>query len=191
MTTENTVNDASTGAAGQGQPATTTTADAATVTVTAGAIPTVTFTAEQQAHVDRLISDRLKRERERQDAAINKAKADAEAEQALKQGEFQKLYETEKAERARLDGQLRQMEFDQQRRDAAQAAGIPQLWQRLQGDSPEALAEDAKGLAALMQPAQPANGQPARTAATPPTPAPQGTKGLTDEERRQRATRTF
>ena len=81
------------------------------------------------------------------------------------------------------------MEHDQQRRDAAQAAGIPQLWQRLQGATAEELAEDAKTLAAFVAPA-PAGGQP-RTATTTPTPAPQGRNGLTDEERRQRAARTF
>lgn len=117
----------------------------------------------------------------------------AEAErQAAEQGEFKKLYENEKQARANIEAQLRQMEFDQQRRDAAQAAGIPQLWQRLQGSSPEELAEDAKGLAAMMQPAQPANGQPVTgRPATMPTPQAQGRRELTDEERRARATRTF
>ena len=84
------------------------------------------------------------------------------------------------------------MEHDQQRRDAAQAAGIPQLWQRLQGETAEALAEDAKALAAFVAPAPAAGGQPQpRAATTQPTPAPQGQNRLTDEERRQRAAKTF
>ena len=54
------------------------------------------------------------------------------------------------------------------------------------------LAEDAAALAAMMQPGQPGSGQsPARVATTTPTPQPQGRSGLTDEERRQRAARTF
>ena len=126
-----------------------------------------TFTAEQQAHIDRLVSERLERERKKQQAAIDKAKADAEAVQAAERGEFQRLYESEKAARAEAAARLAQMELDQQRRDAAQAAGIPHLWQRLQGETPEALAEDAKALAAMMQPAA------GRPATTTPTPQPQ------------------
>ena len=185
MTTELTVKDTSTEAE-QVQGAAAGTPDAA---VSAAAAPP-SFTTEQQAHIDKLISDRLKRERDKQQAAIDKAKADAEASQAAERGEFQRLYETEKANRAEAEARLAQMEHDQQRRDAAQAAGIAPLWQRLQGSTPEELAEDAKALAAMMQPAQPGNGQPARQA-TQPTPAPQGRNGLTDEERRARATKTW
>ena len=51
--------------------------------------------------------------------------------------------------------------------------------------------KDAKTLAAFVAPPPPAaNGQPAR-AGTTPTPQAQGKHGLTDEERRARATRTF
>lgn len=132
------------------------------------AVP-VSFTAEQQAHIDRVVSERLERERKKQQAAIDKAKADAESAQAAERGEFQKLYETEKAGRAEAEARLRQMELDQMRRDAAGAAGIPQLWGRLQGETPEALAEDAKALAAVVQPAAGSGRSP-----TPPTPAPQG-----------------
>lgn len=122
--------------------------------------------------------------------AAEKATADAEAKRLAEQGEYQRLYEAEKAKAAETEARLRQIEFDNQRKDAAQAAGIPSLWQRLQGDTAEALAEDAAALAALMQPAQPANGQATRQT-TMPTPAPQGRQGLTDEERRAKAARTF
>lgn len=128
---------------------------------------------------------------ETQLADAEKAKA-AEAEKlAAEQGKFQELYEAEKRRAAETEARLHRMEHDQQRRDAAQAAGIPQLWQRLQGETAEELTADAVALAAMMQPAGPANGQPARTAATPPTPAPQGANGMTAEERRQKARSTF
>lgn len=122
--------------------------------------------------------------------AADKARADAEAASLAEQGKYKELYEKAQAETQAAAARLAQMEHDQQRRDAAQAAGIAPLWQRLQGSTPEELAEDAKALAAMMQPAQPGNGQPARQA-TQPTPAPQGSKGLTPEERRALATRTF
>ena len=157
--------------------------------------PPATFTAEQQATVDRIVAERLQRAKEKwqADHAAKAAAdaADAEAKRAAEQGEFQKLYEQEKQARADSEARLRQLEYDALRKDAAAAAGIAQLWQRLQGETAEALAEDAKTLAALMTPAQPATGQPQRSATTQPTPAPQGHNRLTDEERRQRAARTF
>lgn len=184
MTIETTVNDAPTGAAEQQQGQAAVTTEVTTVTAT----PAPTFTTEQQAHIDRLIADRLKRERDKAQTAIDKAKADAEAKALADQGEYKALYEKAQADAVATAARLAQVEFDQQRRDAAQAAGIPQLWQRLQGDTAEALAEDAKALAAMMQPAT--SGQPARQP-TQPTPPPQGTGGLTPEERRQRAARTI
>ena len=128
------------------------------------------------------------REAEATIAAAEKVKADMEAAALTEQGKYKELYEKAQADAQAATDRLAQMERDQQRRDAAQAAGIPQLWQRLQGDTAEALAEDAKALAAMMQPAT--NGQPARQGPLP-TPPPQGTGGLTPEERRQRAARTI
>ena len=120
-----------------------------------------------------------------------KAKADEAERQAKEQGKYQELFEAEKAKAAEAQAQLQRLQHDAARKDAAQAAGIPQLWQRLQGETAEELAEDAKTLAAFVAPPPPApNGQPARVG-TPPTPQAQGKHGLTDEERRARATRTF
>ena len=123
--------------------------------------------------------------------AAQKAEADAAEKQAAEQGKFQELYQAEKAKAEQAEARLRQIEFDNLRKDQAAAAGIPQLWQRLQGETAEELAEDAKTLAAFVAPPPPApNGQPARVG-TPPTPQAQGKHGLTDEERLARATRTF
>ena len=123
--------------------------------------------------------------------AAQKAEADAAEKQAAEQGKFQELYQAEKAKAEQAEARLRQIEFDNLRKDQAAAAGIPQLWQRLQGETAEELAEDAKTLAAFVAPPPPApTGQPARVG-TPPTPQAQGKHGLTDEERLARATRTF
>lgn len=107
------------------------------------------------------------REAEAREQAAAKAREDAEKAQAEEQGRFRELYEAEQKRAADVEAKLAQMERDQLRRDAAQAVGIPQLWQRLQGETAEALAEDAKALAAMMQPAA------GRAATTPPTPQPQ------------------
>lgn len=135
------------------------------------------FSVEQQAVVDKIVADRLKRAQEKWAADQQaKAKADAdaaEAERQKAQGEWEALARKHEAKAAELAAKLQQVEFDQQRRDAAQAAGIPDFWERLRGETAEELAEDAKALAAMVQPA---NGQPGRTA-TPPTPAAQTGKG--------------
>lgn len=125
------------------------------------------------------------REIEAQLAEAKRAEAEAAERQAAEQGRFQELYEAEKKARGDLEAQLRRLEYDAQRKDAAQVAGIPHLWARLQGDTPDALADDAQALAAMMAPIVPPR------MATTPTPTPQGKKGLTDDERRARAGRTF
>jgi len=129
------------------------------------------------------------REAEGRLTTAEKAQADEAERLAKEQGKFQELYEAEKARAAQAAERLAQLERDALRKDAAQAVGIPQLWQRLQGETAEALAEDAAALAAMMQPAPGAQG--AGRPATMPTPAPQGQNRLTDEERRQRAAKTF
>jgi len=144
-----------------------------------------------QANSEAAATRKRLREAEAKIAAAEKAATDAEAARLAEQGEYKALYEKALADAQAATDKVARMEFDQQRRDAAQAAGIPQLWQRLQGGTPEELAEDAAALAAMMQAPAPApNGQPARTP-TPPTPTPQGRQGLTDEERRAKAARTF
>jgi len=151
----------------------------------------VQFTAEQQAAVDKIIVDRLKRAEEKWEAAQTaKAQAEtdaAEAKRLADEKKYEELARKREAEAADLKAKLRQIEHDQLRRDVAQAAGIPQLWQRLQGETAEELTADAKALAAMMQPAA---GQ--RTATTTPTPPAQG--GQTDyvkqaiERQQKRAT---
>ncbi len=161
----------------------------------AGQEPKTPLTAEEAAAALKKTREeaadyrRKLRDAEAKLEAADKARADAEAASLAEQGKYKELWEKAQADAQAAAAKVAQMEHDQQRRDAAQAAGIPQLWQRLQGATAEELAEDAKTLAAFVAPA-PAGGQP-RTATTTPTPAPQGRNGLTDEERRQRAARTF
>jgi hypothetical protein len=130
------------------------------------------------------------REIEAKLAEAEKAKADEAERQAKEQGRFQELYEVEKGKAAEAQAQLQRLQQDAARKDAAQAAGIPQLWERLRGETADEMAEDARQLAAFVTPPPAANGQPAR-AGTQPTPQAQGMKGLTPDERRAKAARTF
>lgn len=185
MTTEETSNSAQTGQIEQGQnplPNPLPQGEGAAA---------VQFSAEQQAAVDRIVAERLRRAQEKwradQDA---KAAADtdaAEAKRLADEAKWQELARKREAEAVELKAKLAQVEYDQQRRDVAQAAGIPQLWERLRGETAEALTEDAKALAAMMQPAG------GRGASTQPTP-PAQTGGPTDfvkqaiERQQKRAT---
>lgn len=136
------------------------------------ALATPTIPAELQPVVDRIVAERLKRKEEKLLADQQaKAKADADAAEAKRLAEEQKWQELARKHEGKaveLEAKLRQMEHDQLRRDVAQAAGIPQLWERLQGRTAEELTADAKALASMMQPAA------GQRAATPPTPQAQG-----------------
>lgn len=74
----------------------------------------VSFTAEQQAHIDKLISDRLKRANEKwqeqQAAAQQKAAEEAEAAKLEEQQEYQKLLEKARAKIAELEPLTGQVE---------------------------------------------------------------------------------
>ena len=88
------------------------------------------------------------REAEAKNEAADKARADAEAASLAEQGKYKELWEKAQADAQAAADKLQRMEHDQMRRDAAQAAGISQRWARLQGETAEALAEDAAALAA-------------------------------------------
>ena len=169
MTTEMTTEGAQGGAQVQQEPAVGLAAETGDGNVAAAA----QFTAEQQAAVDRVVAERLRRAREKwSEEQRAKAAADtdaAEAQRLKEEQKWQELARKHEAKAAELAARVQQMERDQLRRDVAQTAGIPQLWARLQGETAEDLAADAKELAAMVQPAV---GQ--RSATTTPTPAAQG-----------------
>lgn len=60
--------------------------------------PTPTYT---QADIDRIVGERLAREKQKADKAIEEAKAEAERKRLEESNEFKALYEAEKAERER------------------------------------------------------------------------------------------
>jgi hypothetical protein len=113
-----------------------------------------TFT---QAEVDALIAQRLERARKSAEESANKARSEAERKAAEQQGEFQKLYEAEKAQREATEQRAKALELASLRRDVAEKMGVPSaLAARLQGETLEELEADAKALmAALPKPGAP------------------------------------
>lgn len=165
--------------------------------------PAVTFTPEQQVALDKIVSDRLKRAQDKwKTDADAKAKADADAAEAKRQaeqGEWQSLAQRHEQRATELEGKYKETAAMLERANAvivglveSRKQGLPDtLLKTLEGRDIYDQLELANAFhEAMPQPAQPANGQTTRPA-TLPTPAPQGARGLTDEERRARATRTF
>ncbi len=100
-----------------------------------------------QADIDKLIKERLDREKSKSEKAIATAKAEAEKQALEQQGNFQKLYETEKAEREKALAEMSALHLANMRREVAAAYNVPNgLANRLQGTTREELEADAKSL---------------------------------------------
>lgn len=86
------------------------------------------------------------RELKKQFDDIEKAKAQAEETALAEQGKYKELYEKSAAEMQALKSELEQERFNALRRQIAQDAGHPQLWNRISGDDETALKADMKAL---------------------------------------------
>ena len=123
---------------------------------TAGTTPATERTFTQQ-DVDRIIADRLVKERAKADAQAIKAREDAERKAAEEQGEFRKLYEKAQQQIAETNAKLQAAEIASIKRDVAARLNMPSaLASRLQGEDESAIEADAKELmAALPKPTAP------------------------------------
>ena len=116
--------------------------------------PERTFT---QADVDRIINERLAKERSKAETMATKAREEAERKAAEEQGKYQELYERAQKQAADLQAQLHAAEIASIKRDVAQRLNMPiALANRLQGEDEASIEADAKSLmAALPKPAAP------------------------------------
>lgn len=137
----------------------------------APASPPRTYT---EAELRSQINGAIQREKERSEARERKAREDAEAEKLREQGEFKAIAEQAQAKVRELEAALAARDLADLRREVAIEAGLPPaLAARLHGDSREALLDDAKALAQLVQPAGPPEPVPApgRAPSAPAAPA--------------------
>ena len=113
-----------------------------------------TFT---QADVDRIINERLAKERTKADEKANKAREEAERKAAEEQGKYQELYEAAQRRIADTEAKLKAAEIASLKREVAQRHNMPvALAQRLQGEDEATIEADAKELmAALPKPTAP------------------------------------
>ena len=116
--------------------------------------PERTFT---QQDVDRIINERLAKERTKAESMAQKAREEAERKAAEEQGKYQELYERAQKQAADLEAKLRAAEIASIKREVAARLNMPAaLANRLQGEDEASIEADAKALmAALPKPAAP------------------------------------
>ena len=127
---------------------------------TAGDTQPVAAQAERtftQADVDRIITERLTKEKAKAESMATKAREDAERKAAEEQGKFRELYEAAQQRIAETEARLKAAEIASIKREIAGRLNMPQaLANRLQGETLEEIEADAKELmAALPKPAAP------------------------------------
>ncbi len=110
-----------------------------------------------QADLDRIVTERLAKEKAKTEAVLKRAQDDAERKAAEEQGRYQELYTKVQAELEAERNRARAAELANMRRDTAAKFGLPDgLAKRLQGETPEELERDAQDLLAdLPKPAAP------------------------------------
>lgn len=127
---------------------------------TAGDTQPVAAQAERtftQADVDRIITERLTKEKAKAESMATKAREDAERKAAEEQGKFRELYEAAQQRIAETEARLKAAEIASIKREVAGKLNMPQaLANRLQGETLEEIEADAKELmAALPKPPAP------------------------------------
>lgn len=142
----------------------------------AQAQPERTFT---QADVDRIITERLAKERGKAESMATKAREEAERKAAEEQGKYQELYEAAQKRIAETEARLKASEIASIKREVAARLNMPAaLANRLQGDDEASIEADAKALlAALPKPAAPNINSSTGNGATPAT-----ASGMLDRE---------
>jgi hypothetical protein len=133
----------------------------------------VTFSAEQQAELDRILRDRLTRARKQWEAdaedAEKKAREEAEAQRLKEQEQYKELAEKREQELKDLKSQLAVEQHQRLQFQIAQDVGLPpEMADRIQGEDEAAMREDAKSLAKFVA-ADDGQGSPPGPNPKPPT----------------------
>lgn len=163
------------------------------------------FTAEQQAHIDRLLADRLKRAQEKWHADLTAQseaeKKAAEAKRLKDEQKWQELAQTQEAKANEAEAKLAEARERLTRANEvieelveSRKKGLPETMLRaLDGrDIYDQLALANAFIESLPPPPPATNGTaPPRQAVTTPTPEAQGNRALTPDERRQQVRRIW
>ena len=179
-------------------------ADAGAQTEQAQAAPeAMSFTAEQQAHIDKLVGERLKRAQEKWladlDAKNEAEKKSAEAKRLKDEQKWQELAQAQEAKATEAESKLAIAKEQLERANEvieglveARKKGLPEaMLKALDGRDIYDQLELANAFLEAMPAPQASVSSPQRQATTTPTPAAQGDRALTPEERRKQAARIW
>lgn len=113
-----------------------------------------TFT---QTDIDRIVTERLAKERTKSEAAVKRAQEEADRKAAEQQGQYEQLYKDAQAKLDAAEARAKALELAGLQRQVADKVGLPAaLAERLRGDTLEDLEADAKAvLASIPKPAAP------------------------------------
>ena len=78
-----------------------------------------------QADIDRIVTERLAKEKAKSEAAVKRAQEEAEAKRLAEQGEFQKLYEQAQARLQEAEERAKTLQIEGIKRDVAQRLNLP------------------------------------------------------------------
>jgi len=141
---------------------------------------------EQQTQPDQGLGDAGRRALDDMRVALKKVTRERdELQTAQREREDAERTDLEKVTRERdeLSARIQTLEHEGRARTAATEAGIPDLWDRLKGDSPEELVEDAKAMAERLGQRQPGETVDLGAGARKPAPAT-GHAGMNERIRR-------
>ncbi|MFQ5352376.1 MAG: hypothetical protein ACE5D3_04805 [Candidatus Binatia bacterium] len=187
---------------GDGEPQSDPTTDDATGDNGGATSDRVEFTAEQQGHIDRIVSDRLKRERQKWEEKLaqerEEAERKAEEERLAEEGKLKELLEKRDGRIGELEASLseRETQIQEQRlrfaiQEAASEQGLDfELAWRVIDHAGLEYDDDGRptNVAKLLQRAvEDFRLTTAEQGGVPPTPRARGAGKLTDDERRKRA----
>lgn len=120
----------------------------------------IAFTPAQQAHIDRVIEDRLARQRTQHQKAQADEKARLEAQRLAEQGEFKALADQRAARIAELESELKTREVNTLRATVAARHKLPEHWiTRLVGDTEAEIDADAARIAKDLAPPKAPNSE--------------------------------
>lgn len=120
----------------------------------------IAFTPAQQAHIDRVIEDRLARQRAQFKKQEDEQKAKAEALRLAEQGEFKMLADQRAARIAELENDLKAREVNTLRATIAARHKLPEHWiVRLVGETEAEIDTDAARIAKDLAPPKAPNAE--------------------------------
>lgn len=104
-----------------------------------------------QVDVDRIVNERLQRERGKAEQLATKAREEAEAKALAEQGKYKELFEKQQKDLEAAAAKVKAMELQSLRQTVAAKVGLPAAFvDRLRGETEAEIEADAKSILAII-----------------------------------------